>query len=234
MNALARRASRLFLKVRRHGLGKVIHNALLTRLARRLRFYVLRCYHVADVAPAFLDLPPAYAASFLTRSAIREVMRDPRFQVSEQFVQEALTKGDKCYGVSRNGALSAYSWYATTPTLFLPGLRLHFNRDYVYMYKAFTLAPHRGRRLYPAGVTRALRHYRAIGYKGLLAYVEATNVDSLKSFARMGFEAFGSVYVLEAFGRSFVYATPGCARFGFCVERASRSRPARTGSPHRA
>jgi hypothetical protein len=66
-------------------------------------------------------------------------------------------------------------------------------------------------------VARALRHYRSTGYKGVLAYVDATNLDSLKSCARMGFEVFGSIYVLEALGGYVVYTSPGCARFGLGV-----------------
>ena len=217
MKRFAHRFRTLFPNVHRHGVGKVLYSAFLKALARRLRLKVLRCHHVAQVAPAFVHVPPDYTVTFLAGNAIQELTSDPELEISERFVEEALEKGDKCLGLSHDGGLSAYSWYATSPTRFLPGLRLHFARDYVYMYKAFTRGTYRGRRLYPAGVMRALRHYRSIGYKGMLAYVEATNLDSLKSCGRMGFEIFGSIYVLEAFGRYFVYASPGCARFGFYV-----------------
>jgi hypothetical protein len=138
MNRLARKIRRLVPNVRRHGLGKVLFSTLLKTLDRRMRFKVLRCHHVAHVAPAFLDLPPTYAATFLTRGAVRQFMRDPELEFAERFVQEAFAKGDKCYGVTQNGGLSAYSWCSTTPTRFLPGLKLYFNRDYVYMYRAYT------------------------------------------------------------------------------------------------
>jgi hypothetical protein len=77
---------------------------------------------------------------------------------------------------------------------------------------------HRGKRLFPFGVTRALRHYRSVGYKGMLLYAEATNLDSLKSCARMGFRVFGVIYIANVLGRHFVYSTPGCSRFGFRIE----------------
>lgn len=236
LNRLARRMSTLLPKVRRHGIAKVIFSSLLKRLDSRLRFKVLRCHHLALGVADFLAVPPGYAAAFVADSAVRKSMRDGRFEASEQFVGEALAKGDKCYGLSQDDALSAYSWYATTPTRALPGLRVHFSRDYVYMYKAFTHEPHRGRRLYAVGVTRALRHYRSIGYKGVLAYVDASNLDSLKSCARMGFKPFGSIYVLEAFGRYHVYASPGCARFGLYVADSLESGHAglRSSAPLRA
>ena len=89
------------------------------------------------------------------------------------------------------------------------------------MYKAFTHESHRGRRLFPFGVTRALKHYCAAGYKGMVLYVDANNLDSLKSCARMGFRVFGTLYVAKLFGRYLIVATPGCARFGFRVEDVS-------------
>ena len=174
-----------------------------------------------EVNPAFLGFPRDYAGAFLTPRALGEFARDREAGISEEFLQYSWSKGDKCYGFTHNGALRAYGWYATTPTRVSPGLRVHFSRDYIYMYRGFTNASHRGKRLFPCGMTRALRHYRAAGYKGMLLYVDARNLDSLKSCARMGLRVFGSVYVATVFGRHFIYASPGCARFGFRIEDAS-------------
>ncbi len=62
--------------------------------------------------------------------------------------------------------------------------------------------------------------------KGLIAYVESTNFDSLKSTTRMGYKAFGSVIVMNVLGRYFQYATPGCEPFGFQIEPLSSTTPA--------
>ncbi len=184
-------------------------------------FQVLRGHYVDEINPAYLDIPAPYAAAFHPPRALEEFARDPHTGFSEQFVRQALAQGHKCYGFAHDGALRAYGWYATNPTPVSPELQLHFSRGYVYLYKAFTHEAHRGRRLYPRGMTRALRHYRSIGYKGMLAYVDATNLNSLKSCARTGFRVFGSIYVVKLFGRHFSWSSPGCGRFGFRVEPAS-------------
>jgi hypothetical protein len=50
-----------------------------------------------------------------------------------------------------------------------------------------------------------------------VSYVESTNFDSLKSCFHMGYQVFGSVYVVRIFGRYFAWASPGCDAFGFRV-----------------
>ena len=55
----------------------------------------------------------------------------------------------------------------------------------------------------------------------MLLYVDANNLDSLKSCARMGFRVFGTVYIATVLGRQFVCLSPGCARFGMRIEDSS-------------
>src|SRR5262249_52507081 len=175
----------------------------------------------------FTELADGYAGSFIGECALEAFVRDPEIALPAEFVRYALGKRDKCFGFVRDGALRAYGWYATTPTRVSPELKMHFAHGYVYMYHAFTHASHRGRRLFPAGMARALRHFRAIGYKGMLLYVDATNLDSLKSCARMGWRVFGTVYVVKLFGRNLIYCSPGCSRYGFSLEEVSdAARPA--------
>jgi hypothetical protein len=220
MDRLARLGKRTLRKVRRHGFARTLCAALLQAFGGEW-FRILRGHYVEQVNPAFLEIPTPYAAAFFPPRALEQFARDPQAGFSEQFIHYALAKGDKCYGFTHQGALRAYGWYATNPTRISPGLRIHFSRGYVYLYKGFTHELHRGKRLYPSGMTRALRHYRSIGYKGMLAYVDATNLDSLKSCARMGFRVFGSIYVVRLLGRYFAYSSPGCARFSFRVEPIS-------------
>jgi hypothetical protein len=215
---LLRKARR---KVRHHGLRKVVYAALLKALGHQRWLSVLRCHYLEDINPTFLQPPCRYAGAFLSPRELAGFAGDPEASVSEEFLGYALSKGDKCYGFVDEGALRAYGWYASTPTRMSREFRLHFSRDYIYMYKAFTHESHRGRRLFPFGVTRALKHYRAAGYRGMVLYVDANNLDSLKSCARMGFRVFGTLYVAKLFGRYLIVATPGCARFGFRVEDVS-------------
>jgi hypothetical protein len=221
MDSIRRRLRNAQKEIRHHGLRKAAFAILLKALGYGRWLNVLRCHYMEQVNPAFLEFPRDYAGSFLAPRALAEFARDGEAEISEEFLRYARAKGDKCYGFTHRGELRAYGWYATTPTRVAPGLRVHFSRDYIYMYKGFTHASHRGKRLYPFGMTRALRHYRAAGCKGMLLYVDARNLDSLKSCARMGLRVFGSVYIATVLGRRFIYASPGCARFGLRIEDVS-------------
>lgn len=104
-------------------------------------------------------------------------------------------------------------------------LVLHFAEGYVYMYKGFTATRYRGQRLHAIGKTRALQHYVESGYRGMLSYVESTNFESIKSGARMGAQVFGSIYVLQLFGRNFTFSSPGCKAFDFRAADTERPAP---------
>jgi hypothetical protein len=205
-------------KLHHHGLPKLVYVGLLKAVSPWVM--VLRGHYVEEVDPAFLRLPRNYSGSFLTPDALAQFTRDAEAGLPAEFVEYALRKGDKCYGFTQNGALRSYGWYANNPTRVSRDLKLHFGRQYMYMYKGFTHELHRGKRLFPLGMTQALKLYRAAGYKGMLLYVDAFNLDSLKSCARMGFHRFGSIYIARILDRYFVFETPGCARFGFRVELA--------------
>jgi hypothetical protein len=46
----------------------------------------------------------------------------------------------------------------------------------------------------------------------------------------MGYETFGSIYVVRLFGRYFSFSTPGCRRFQFRIETAApAARPLQRG-----
>jgi hypothetical protein len=137
----------------------------------------------------------------------------------ESFLDGALAKGDACYGILDGANLAAYGWYATTPTAIdPPDLRLHFNPEYVYMYKGFTHTRYRGQRLHAVGMTKALGAYLARGYKGMVSYVEANNFASLKSVYRMGYTDFGRITLARLAGRYLARSSQGCAPYGFRVE----------------
>jgi hypothetical protein len=221
MDIVARSVRKVRRKVFYHGVRNAAWLALLRVLGCDRWLSVLRGHVIEKVDPTLLQDPDGYAGAFLGKRALDAFSRDPETELSEESIRYAMAKGDKCFGFVRHGSLRAYGWYATTPTRVSPDLKIHVARGYVYMYRGFTHASHRGRRLFPTGMSRALRHFLSVGYKGMVLYVDATNLDSLKSCVRMGWRTFGSVYVVKLLGRNFIYATPGCRRFGLRLEDLS-------------
>jgi hypothetical protein len=169
--------------------------------------------------------PPQYAARFLSPASIREFAKDPDCDMTQEFVAEAVAKGDECLGILDGPTLAAYSWYSSKPTRTIPQeLFIHIDSRYIYMYKGYTRERYRGQRLHAIGKTLALQMYMARGLRGMISLVEFRNSDSLRSAKRMGARDVGSFYILGVFGHFLIYRTRGCRKFGIRIER---ERPAR-------
>ncbi len=140
-------------------------------------------------------------------------------EMSIQFINQAIARGDQCFGLFDANKLVSFGWYSNQPTEVADQLDLHFDRAWMYMYKGYTLRSHRGKRLHGIGMCRALYAYTEQGHRGLISYVRSTNFESLRSTERMGYRTFGDVYIAETTGRPLTWATPGCAPYKFRVER---------------
>ena len=216
-------------KLHSHGLQNTLDAFVLKALNRVFVVKILRGVCVEQADASFLKVPQNYQAGFLTADELRSYSCDPRTEISSEFLDEALGRGDQCYAIRDGATLAAYGWYSAGSTpIGLGDLVLNFSRHYVYMYKGFTDARYRGQRLHAIGMTRALAHYLSGGYNGLVSYVEAHNFDSLKSCFRMGYRVFGSIYVVRVFGRFHAWSSAGCSRFGFRLDHAAPGAPALT------
>lgn len=137
---------------------------------------------------SYLGLDAGYSGRFADRDwLLDQAARYPELGMSQQFVRDALARGDRCYAINAGEALVSYGWYSNRPTHIDNGLMLAFDPLYVYMYKGFTHPGHRGRRLHAVGMTRALAAVVEQGFCGLVSFVERTNCASLKSVHRMGY-----------------------------------------------
>jgi hypothetical protein len=224
----------LIRRVRRHGLWNTLKWAALRFAAQALGVRVLRGL-VLESVPAETEVPAGLTQGFQTPRALRRFASDPANEMSPFFIADAIARGDRCYAIC-NGPMPVFtSWYSRRPTSTggAGGLVLHFDPQYVYMYKAYTQPEHRGQRLYQAAVSRVFAHFAAKGARGFLSYVEATNLASLKSLRRMGYRVFGSIYVVRLFGRHYTFASAGCKPFGFRLENRAprRNLPERLQSP---
>src|SRR5437867_1404232 len=217
-----RNLRKIFSEVRRKGVSAALHDLSLKAVNAVVLFKILRGVFIERFDPAFLISPERYTPLFLPAETIRNFARDPENGMPEDFLAEALSKGDECFGFLDGERLAAYGWYSFTPTRIDPAdLLLRFGGDYVYMYKGFTHPRYRGQRLHAIGMTLALRHYLSRGFDGLVCYIESNNFDSLKSAFRMGYTEFGSVYILKTNGGYLKYCGRGCEKFGFRIEQAS-------------
>ena len=199
------------------GLWKTLQAFGIRAIQRVMGVKLLRAMYVTAVAPTFAAVPADLTAGFLDRDTLRRLSAHAQYDLSPGFLDVALSKGDECYAIMDGTRLAAYGWYARTPTAFSEDLEVHFDDAYVYMYKALTLDPYRGRRLHAIAKAGALAVYRARGYKGLVSYVAADNLSSLKANLRLGCIDIGGICAIRIFGKDVIFRTPGCGAFGFDV-----------------
>jgi hypothetical protein len=206
-------------KLRRHGFPAALYGYGMRAVNMAVSLRILRALYLAQPDPQFRQCPPGYTVGFASHEMLRRAAAQTASDLSPEFVSQALARGDQCFALRDGESLVAYSWYSFRPTpIGLPGALVHFDPCWVYRYKDYTHPRYRGRRLHALVATLGLEHYLARGFRGSVAYVESTNFDSLKSCFRYGHRAFGSIGVLQAFGRTFTLATPGCERMGFRLE----------------
>ena len=210
--------------IRNFGLPRALVDVALRAANRVVLLKVIKGIRIETVDPTFLECDGKYRGIFLDEAMLRHFAADPKNELQPDFLDEALAKGDECYGFLAGPALAAYGWYSSKPTdVDLLGLRLQFSDQYVYMYKGFTAADHRGQRLHAIGMTRALEAYLARGYRGIVSQVEWNNFASLKSCYRMGYQPFGNI-AIAGHGKHYVlHHDHGCREYGFRLEPTEES-----------
>ena len=210
----------------RFGLRSTLREFAFRAIHHVVSFRVLRGMYLGTANGRFTECPPGFTGAFLTRETLQRVSLDRRYDMPPEFLDDALARGDACYGILNGERVVSYGWYAHEPTKISDDLWLHFDRAYVYRYKGLTLEPYRGRRFHAITMARTLEAWRASGYRGMLAYVEANNLSSLKSVYRLGYVTFGRVFILRILGRHFIFNSPGCKKFGFRVVAERKGRHA--------
>jgi hypothetical protein len=176
----------------------------------------------AGIDPTLLDAGDLQTR-FVTRDELLAAasVAEVAEEMSAEFIDQAIGRGDECFGIFDGQDLVSFGWYSNQSTQISDSLTLCFDRAWMYMYKGYTLRAYRGKRLHGIGMSQALYAYTKRGSRGLISYVRSTNFQSLRSTERMGYQIFGEIYIAEAVGRPLTWATPGCAHYDFRVERRS-------------
>jgi GNAT superfamily N-acetyltransferase len=214
---LVKLGERVLNDVKTHTLSDTVYDLLYTRVNRLTLLMVLKCVSIDAVDRRFLQGCDGYRRQFLDPATLLVLSENPEYEMEKDFLDEALGKGDSCFAIFDGDRLASYGWYSTKPTKVNEDLELQFDGRYVYMYKGFTHPSYRGQRLHATGMTMALDHYLDRGYRGLVSWVEANNIRSLRSCYRMGYRRFGEIYVVKLFRKHFILCSKGCEDYGFKV-----------------
>lgn len=211
--------------VRKLGVKKTSHTLTYRALERSVGYMALvGCVTRADqlAYPRDVAFPDDCQGRFLSYDELRDFARVPANDMDHDFLDEAESRGDRCYGVidrDRRGGpvLASYGWYTHRPFAISRDLTLHFDERYAFVYKCLTQPEYRGKRLHGIGMARAIYELTDAGGAGIVAYVHSRNYNSLRSGQKMGHHEFGVVRVARIAGRYVSMASPGCAPYRFHV-----------------
>ncbi|MFT3776146.1 MAG: hypothetical protein QM820_63190 [Minicystis sp.] len=201
-------------QIRRFGAREAFASLGLRVAERAADLHVLEVIVIRRVNDEYLRIEPRYRHGFLDAPTLRSYARDAIDDFPDSFLDEALSRGDRCYAIREGERLASYGWYSRKPTPVDLGGAFQFDPRYVYMYKGFTHLDYRGRRLHAIGMTWALQHVLDEGLLGLVSYVDAANNSSLKSCYRMGYEHVGRIYAGRVRGRALALADAGARALG--------------------
>lgn len=167
-----------------------------------------------DMDPTYLGDAPPFAHKVCGAAEFSRLEDAPKL-APDEFYEGAIARGDRCHYMADGDRVASYGWYATAPVPGVADTWIHFSPEYVYMYKGFTSPEYRGKQLHAYGMAHAAKEARALGYRGLISYVEVQNEGSLRSVARLGYRTFGTCICLRIFGRTLTFSSPGCRPYGF-------------------
>ena len=196
-----------------HGLWRTAHRVVHAACNR-----LLPCHAFAVMwMPASFDSQCNGSAS--DRFEIRKLTRQEAFQVSqlpgtgmpENYVHEALDRGDECLGVVIDGDPACVCWYAHRgPVALYRWWNVDFLGEYIYVHGAFTAPGHRGKRLLEHNLHVAVARYALAGATDMFALVESSNYASLNGFRRAGYVRRGTIRVAKIKGRFLVRHDSAC------------------------
>jgi hypothetical protein len=199
--------------IKHHGVSSALYQVCLKGINKIVFFNILTCVVISKVKPASLELDSKFEHGFLDEDKLIGFSNDSENELSQGFLNAAISKGDECYAVTEDGKLAGYGWYSNRETITdIEQLKFCFDSSYVYMYKGLTKKDYRGQRLHAVGMSWALNRYLEKGFDGIVSYVDSTNFDSLKSCWRMGYESVGEIYILKVFGKVFHYPSKSCRK----------------------
>jgi hypothetical protein len=181
------RLGRLWTSARRHGVWATAGRALRSRRKGLRRILLFGLTRPRDLS---------------ARAAARSI--GFRFASPDEFgtlggmgpaeAAQAVSRGDRCLLQFEGERLVGYNWVAVAPVVFVAeGLYLPLPDDVGYSWKAYTLPEFRGSGYHSLRAFELQRRLAAEGRPRLLCFVDDTNLESLRSVRKAGYEHVGEV-----------------------------------------
>jgi len=184
-----------------------------------IQCYAVRIRPLTTIPPPH-DLPPDMQVELLDRETLIRAARDEALELSNEFIERALARGDVACGAIHGGRLIAYLWRTSAVTPHRDGLWVRVTPPYHYGYKGFTHPQYRGQHINSAISFASDAYFLERGFTHLAGFVDPRNTASLATGARKGLAVVGYAGYAMWFGRCFPFRTRQVAKIGFEFTRA--------------
>jgi GNAT superfamily N-acetyltransferase len=195
--------------------------AFMHQAGRRGGLHVFQVYRRTLGAGAELPASPGLACRRLGEEELLARRADPRLDLGETMVREALLRGDACVGAFCDGELAGYAWFSYDEAPHLDGVRVSVPARAIYRYKAFVLPAYRGRRIAPFLYGAADGIVARPGRECVVNCIAVQNVTSIAASRRSGDALLGHLGYWQAGTRFFALHSRSVAALGLRFYRAS-------------
>jgi len=144
---------------------------------------------------------------------LRTAAQEMPNQLTPQFVDAAIARGDACLAAFLDGKMVAFSWRSYSVAPHVEGIWVRFKAPYRYGYKSFTLPQYRGKHL--LDLRRGDPYCRERGADRSIGFIASHNLESLQRSKRITNEFIGYAGYVRLFGRYWFFRTPAVKRAGF-------------------
>ena len=179
----------------RWGLSAAIQHSVVERLDQIAGFHLYGIYYRPVTPPAWPGpVVPGFEIRLFHQGDEQELLAcavRPELELTADFVNKALGKGDMCAAILENGQIVYFSWTAFTPTHVRDGVYVSFADRYRYGYFAFTLAEYRGRHLPRMASWQSDRYCVEHGRTHSISYISIDNQSSMRMAGAIGNRRIG-------------------------------------------
>ena len=129
--------------------------------------------------PALSEKFKNFKISFLGPEEIKAMAKIPGRKFSGEDLLKRLKEGHKCLGLKNDGQLIAFTWCNFREMTF-KWHRTPLEKNEVFMFDAYTLPDHRGKRIAPFLRYQCYREMEKLGMTKLYSYTDYFNTPAVK------------------------------------------------------
>ena len=197
------------------GLLKTLHSGLMRFLCPWL---TLCRIHVRPLQATAVEdeLPDGVSIRRATRNDLLLAVEEMPNELSLDFINDALDRGDFCAGAFDGPHMVSFVWRSFSTAPHLDGLWVAFEKPYRYGYKAYTRPEYRGRHLIKSVTEYTDKLCIERGFTRGIGFVKTDNFASLAAEKKhKGYKGVGFAGYVKVFGKVYPFRSPGAKKSTF-------------------